>query len=170
MEPLWDEWCRVSHCPTNWWAFLFSLLIYWRYFWRMDSCKELKCGPHIPANLKHRLLKFCLIIKLFVICKTCKTNANRLHLPCEHKLAADLLFGCECKEAMERRSAPLSWSWLTKKERLKTSHSPSLTVTSYGIIFFSGFLKHYNEILFYAWRRDLVLYSRIFLDVSAHCH
>ena len=26
MESPWDAWCHVSHCPTNWWAFLFC---YW---------------------------------------------------------------------------------------------------------------------------------------------
>ena len=24
-QSMWDEWRRVSHCPTNWWTFLFRL-------------------------------------------------------------------------------------------------------------------------------------------------
>ena len=27
-QSLWDEWHRVSHCPTNWWALLFCLFLH----------------------------------------------------------------------------------------------------------------------------------------------
>ena len=26
-QSLWDEWCCISHCPINWWAFLFNFLL-----------------------------------------------------------------------------------------------------------------------------------------------
>ena len=32
-QSLWDEWRRISHCPTNWWAFLYIIHSQFRNCW-----------------------------------------------------------------------------------------------------------------------------------------
>ena len=52
---LWDEWRRVWHCPTNWWAFLFVIVAFWTLvgviiFLTFYSGDCVSSGAHIPQN------------------------------------------------------------------------------------------------------------------------
>ena len=66
-QPLWDEWCHVSHCPTNWRAFLFQ-----------PYATQFLCSTKwhlLKKQMKHVNIWMSLFIFLLFLCRLVAPSA-----------------------------------------------------------------------------------------------
>ena len=71
-QSLWDEWRRVSHCPTNWWAFLLKIGLIIQVV-----NTNVWCTSHLSRN----------IMLLWILGERC--GVSHIHVATDTKIAAD---------------------------------------------------------------------------------